>query len=136
MIVRTLDDMVGTDRDVEAPTFHSRRFLLAKDGLNFSFHDTVLSAGTETYMWYKHHVEAVYCVEGEGELEDLDHGQRYDIKPGTFYCLDGHEKHILRAKTDLRMICVFDPPLVGPETHDEDGVYPLLTDEPETAATT
>ncbi|MCA9019130.1 MAG: ectoine synthase, partial [Planctomycetaceae bacterium] len=26
----------------------------------------------------------------------------------------------------MRMVCVFNPPLVGPETHDEDGVYPLL----------
>jgi L-ectoine synthase len=52
-----------------------------------------------------------------------------------FYTLDGHEKHWLRAHTDLRMICVFNPPLVGAEVHDEEGVYPLLTaEEAETAA--
>lgn len=43
------------------------------------------------------------------------------------YALNGHERHILTATTDLRMICVFNPPIVGPETHDENGVYPLST---------
>lgn len=135
MIVRQLEDLKGTDRDVHAPTFVSRRMLLARDGQSFSMHDTILSAGTETYMWYKNHIEAVYCVGGEGELEDHATGEVHPVKNGTFYCLDKHDKHTLRAKTDLRMICVFTPPLVGPETHDADGVYPLLTDEAEEAAT-
>lgn len=129
MIVRYLDDdLEGTDRDVPAPTFHSRRFLLAKDGLNVSFHDTVLDAGTETRMWYANHVEIVYCIEGEGELEDLDNEETYEVRPGMMYCLDNHEHHVLRARTDLRMICVFDPPLTGDETHDDEGVYPMLLD--------
>lgn len=136
MIVRQLEDMIGTDRDVHAPTFVSRRLLLAKDGQSFSMHDTVLDAGTETYMYYKHHIEAVYCVSGEGELEDHQTGEVFPVREGTFYCLDEHDKHTLRAKADLRMICVFTPPLVGPETHDEEGVYPLLEkDTPESAAT-
>ncbi|MDX5334415.1 MAG: ectoine synthase, partial [Gammaproteobacteria bacterium] len=37
------------------------------------------------------------------------------------------ERHYLRARKDMRMICVFNPPVVGPETHDENGVYPLMT---------
>lgn len=135
MIVRQLEDLIGTDRDVHAPTFDSRRLLLAKDGQSFSMHDTVLRAGTETYMWYKHHIEAVYCVGGEGELTDMETGESFPVRDGTFYCLDQHDRHILRATKDLRMICVFTPPLVGPETHDEDGVYPLLKDGAEQAAT-
>jgi len=129
MIVRTLNDLVDTDRDVRAPTFASRRFLLAKDGCGFSMHDTVLKAGTETSMWYRNHIEAVYCIEGEAELEVLDTGEVHPVRPGTFYALDGHEKHVLRVKRDLRAICVFNPALVGGETHDDDGVYPLLSDE-------
>jgi len=35
----------------------------------------------------------------------------------------------VRAKTDLRMACVFNPPVTGREVHDEHGVYPLLKDE-------
>ncbi len=128
MIVRQLDDVVGTDRDVGAPTFRSRRFLLARDGASFSFHDTVLSAGTSTSMWYKHHVEAVYCIEGEGLLTNRETNETHPVRPGTFYCLDGHERHELRADTDLRMMCVFTPPLTGGEVHDEEGVYPLIAD--------
>lgn len=126
MIVRTLDSIEGTDRDVDAPTFHSRRFLLAGDGVHFSFHDTILYAGSVTNMWYKNHVEAVYCIEGTGRLTDHTNGQTYDIAPGTMYCLDGQEQHTLEAFTQLRMICVFDPALVGREVHDDEGAYPLL----------
>lgn len=127
MIVRLLKDMTGTDREVHAPTFVSRRMLLSGDGMGFSFHDTVLYAGTETRIWYKNHLEAVYCIEGQGQLECLDDGNKvYQIAPGTMYALDRHDRHILRAITDLRMICVFTPALTGREVHDDAGVYPLL----------
>jgi len=131
MIVRRIDEIRGTDRDIRGPTFDSRRLLLRRDGMGFSFHDTLIDAGTETLIWYVHHLEAVYCIEGEGEIE-LDDGRRFDIRAGTLYGLDGHEKHMLRARTQMRMICVFNPPLNGNEVHDKDGVYPLIVDEPET----
>jgi L-ectoine synthase len=126
MIVRRLQEIESTDRDVRAETFASRRFLLKKDGMGFSFHDTILYAGMETFMWYRDHVEAVYCVEGEGELRVLPDGPTYSIRPGTMYALEGHERHSLRAKTNLRMICVFNPPLTGQEVHDAEGAYPLV----------
>lgn len=130
MIVRSLDEIVGTDRDVRAPTFHSRRFLLRKDGMGFSLHDTVLHAGTETYIWYANHLEAVYCIEGEAEIELVETGETFSIGPGTMYALDGHEKHFLRARTDFRALCVFNPALTGKEVHDEQGTYPLIPEEP------
>lgn len=133
MIVRRLEDLVNGERDVSAPTFNSRRFLLAEDGMGFSFHDTVLYAGSETYIWYANHLEAVYCIGGKGELEVVG-GETYEIHPGTFYALDGHEKHYLRAHEDLRMMCVFSPPLVGDEVHDEKGTYPAASPAPATAA--
>jgi L-ectoine synthase len=127
MIVRALSEILGTERDVAARggTWVSRRLLLRDEGMGFSFHDTTIFAGTETRMWYRHHLEAVYCVAGEGELEDLETGAVHPISDGTMYALDGHERHILRARTDLRMICVFNPPLTGREDHDADGAYPL-----------
>lgn len=128
MIVRTLGEIRGTERDVEAPTFRSRRFLLAEDGMGFSFHDTVLFAGTRTEMRYAHHLEAVYCIEGEGRLTDLGTEEVHDIGPGSLYALDRHDHHVLEAVTDLRMMCVFTPPLTGREVHDGDGAYPLLLD--------
>jgi L-ectoine synthase len=129
MIVKTLDQIIGTKDDVKTDTWNSRRLLLRKDGVGFSMNDTIIYAGTETLIWYKNHIEAVYCIEGEGEIEVIDEGKIYPIRPGTMYTLNGHEKHLLRGKTDMRMICVFNPPLTGSEVHDKDGAYPLLTEE-------
>ena len=130
MIVRCLDNIIGTDRDVKAENGHwvSRRLLLRGDNMGFSLHETTIFAGTETYIWYKHHVEAVYCVGGEGEIENIETGEIHPIRNGTMYALDQHDRHYLRAKVDLRLVCVFNPALTGTEMHDADGVYPLHED--------
>ena len=129
MIVRRLEEVVGTECDVQAATWNSRRLLLARDGMGFSLHDTLIHPGTETLIWYRHHLEAVYCIEGEGEVEVLPDGPVHPISAGTVYALDGNEKHLLRARTRMRMVCIFNPPLTGREVHDEDGVYPAaITD--------
>ncbi|MBY5162853.1 ectoine synthase [Salsipaludibacter albus] len=124
MIVRTLADTTGTDRETVADTWTSRRLLLADDRMGFSLHDTVLHAGTSTAMWYRNHVEAVYCIAGAGRLEDHETGEVHRIEAGTVYALDQHDRHTLHADTDLRMVCVFNPPVTGDETHDDDGAYP------------
>jgi len=127
MIVRKLADIINTDKEVKAETWASRRLLLKDDNMGFSFHDTIIYAGTETHIWYKNHLEAVYCVGGRGEIETLSDGKVYPIEDGTMYALDKHDEHLLRATTeDMRMVCVFNPPLTGREIHDEDGVYPLV----------
>ncbi|MUG88511.1 cupin domain-containing protein [Paenibacillus timonensis] len=125
MIVKHLSNIVGTIDDVDTETWNSRRLLLAKDNMGFSLNDTLIKEGTETFIWYKNHVEAVYCIEGEGEIEVIG-GETYPISPGMMYALNGHEKHYLRARSQLRVICVFNPPLTGREVHDEEGTYPLL----------
>jgi len=131
VIVTRLEDIVGTERDVKAENGNwvSRRFLLRRDGMGFSFHETTIFAGTETLIWYKNHLEAVYCVAGKGELEDLTTGEIHSISDGTMYALNGHEKHHLRAFEDLRLICVFNPPLTGTEIHDREGTYPILEED-------
>lgn len=131
MIVRNLADLKAMGRVKEADNWTSRRMLLNKDGMGFSFHDTIIKAGTKTHIHYKNHLEAVYCVEGKGEIEDLGTGEVHKIENGTMYALNMHDDHNLSATEDLRLICVFNPPLIGPETHDENGVYPLLTEEDE-----
>lgn len=124
MIVRRVDDLNGTDRETVAETWRSRRFLLDEDGMGFSFHETIIGAGTETRMWYKNHLEAVYCVAGSGTIEDLGTGETHEIADGTMYALNEHDRHVIRAAEDMRLICVFNPPCVGGETHDADGAYP------------
>lgn len=126
MIVRSREDLEGTDRETNAETFLARRLLLARDGLDYSFHDTTLYAGTRTEMHYKYHQETVYCIEGRATLTDHTNGEVYEISPGTMYVLDQHEQHTLEVEETVRMICVFTPALVGQEVHDEEGAYPLL----------
>ncbi|MFW5416134.1 ectoine synthase [Nocardiopsis sp. CNT-189] len=128
MIVRSLKEIDGTEADVKTETWRSRRIVLAKEGVGFSFHETVLYAGTETSMWYANHIELVHCIEGEAELTNDETGEVHLITPGTLYLLNGHEKHTVRPKTDFRVLCVFNPPVTGREVHDENGVYPLLTE--------
>ncbi|MGE0871671.1 MAG: ectoine synthase [Kofleriaceae bacterium] len=127
MIVRTLDQVRGTDREVKAATWVSRRLFLAHENMGFSLHDTLMSPGTETRMCYRNHLEAVYCVGGKGSIEVVATGEVFPISDGTAYALDKHDEHILRAETELRMVCVFNPPVTGREVHDATGAYPLVT---------
>lgn len=125
MIVRTLEDARKSDRRVTAQNWESVRLLLKGDGMGFSVHVTTIYAGTETEIEYRNHLEAVYCVSGEGEVETTADGVVHPIKPGTIYILDKHDRHFLRARTELTFVCVFNPPLHGKEVHDAEGVYPL-----------
>ncbi|MEZ6095243.1 MAG: ectoine synthase [Pirellulaceae bacterium] len=44
MIVRRLEEISGSDREISGPTWKSRRLLLAGDAMGFSLHDTVMRA--------------------------------------------------------------------------------------------
>ncbi|MCL5042559.1 MAG: ectoine synthase [Gammaproteobacteria bacterium] len=128
MIVRTLDECTNSDRRVTAENgnWESVRMLLKDDNMGFSFHITTIFAGTETHIHYKNHLESVYCMSGNGEIKTLSDGKVYQIQPGTLYILDKHDEHMLYGGSeDMKMACVFNPPLSGKEVHDADGVYPV-----------
>jgi L-ectoine synthase len=129
MIVRDLTDAEATDRRVVSETWESTRLLLRSDQMGFSLHVTKIYADTITSMWYRNHLEAVLCIEGEGEIQTVDDRKVYQIRPGVMYALDQHDQHILTARTQMRLVCVFNPPVIGKEVHDEDGAYPLEADE-------
>lgn len=131
MIVRTLEDCENSNRKIfaETNTWDSTRMLLKDDNMGFSFHITTIYANTETHIHYQNHLEAVYCISGDGEIETLADNKVYQIRPGTLYVLDQHDEHLLRGGTeDMKLACVFNPPLTGKEVHDKDGVYPLEAD--------
>ena len=129
MIVRTLQDCENSERRVATETWESTRMLLKDDNMGFSFHITTIYANKETHIHYKNHLESVYCMSGNGEIETLSDGKVYQIRPGTLYILDKHDEHMLRGGTgDMKMACVFNPPLSGKEVHDKDGVYPVDMD--------
>ncbi len=126
MIVRTLKEAESSDRRVVTKTWESTRMLLKEDNMGFSFHITTIYANTETHIWYQNHLESVYCMSGNGEIETIADGKIYPIEAGTLYILDKNDEHLLRGGSeDMKMACVFNPPLNGKEVHDENGVYPL-----------
>lgn len=130
MIVRHIDEIKNSEKEVHAPggQWISRRMLLQSDGMGFSFHETIIKAGTKTHIHYQNHLEAVYCVAGNGKIEEIGNGTVHEIKDGTMYALNEHDEHYLYGGTeDMRLICVFNPPITGQEVHDENGVYPLIT---------
>ncbi|PLX48136.1 MAG: L-ectoine synthase [Desulfobulbaceae bacterium] len=127
MIVRDIQDIIDSEREVKGDGWTSRRLLLKKDGMGFSFHETIIAAGSEHEFWYKNHLEAVYCVAGNGTIEDLATGEVHDIHDGVIYALNNHDRHILKGGSeDMRLICAFNPPVTGRETHDSDGAYELV----------
>ncbi len=125
MIVRTMADAEKTDRRVVSDNWESTRLLLKDDNVGFSFHITTFYAGCEQEMWYANHFEAVYCISGEGSIRDLATGEVHKITPGTIYLLNNHDRHVLEAETEMKLACVFNPPITGREVHDESGAYPL-----------
>lgn len=130
MIVRNVKDVIGTENEVKTDTWMSRRVLLKKDGMGFSFHETTIFPGGQTHIHYQNHLEAVWVVEGDGEIETIADGKKYKLEPGVVYALDKNDEHWLRGgKQALRVICVFNPPLTGLEVHDEKGVYPIVEDQ-------
>ena len=128
MIVRDYNEAKNSERCVSAEGWQSVRLLLKGDKMGFSFHITTIFEGAELHLHYKNHFESVYCISGEGSIEDCATGEVHEIKPGIMYGLDQHDKHILRGKTDMVMACCFNPPVTGKEVHGPDGAYALEED--------
>ena len=127
MIVRSLNDVVGTEFDVRGPGWNSRRFLLEEDGMGYSITHTVIAAGASMTLEYKSHFEACYCISGSGSVHDIKSDVTHKISVGTVYALNNHDLHTLQAnpEQDMHLVCVFNPPLTGKEVHQEDGSYAL-----------
>lgn len=124
MIVRNLNTVRQTDRNVRSDGWASARLLLKDDNMGFSFHVTTMFAGTELKMHYQNHLEAVLVLKGTGTIEDLATGEVHQLKPGVMYALNENDRHIVRPETDILTACTFNPPVTGTEVHDETGAYP------------
>ena len=93
MIVKTLEDVVGTKGDAHGNKWHSLRLLHKEDGMGVTLTDSILEEGFEMVLWQKNHYEACYCLEGEGTVEELDNGTIHEIKAGTLYAMNNHDRH-------------------------------------------
>ncbi|MEJ2122020.1 MAG: ectoine synthase [Alphaproteobacteria bacterium] len=121
MIVKRLEDVVGTKGEAHGDKWHSLRLLHHEDGMGVTLTDSILEEGFEMVLWQKNHLEACYCLEGEGTVEELDSGTVHNIRPGTLYAMNNHDRHRIRAETKMRVVCTFVPALTGHEVHDADG---------------
>lgn len=130
MIIRNLDATRASDRNVVTDGWESARLLLKDDAMGFSFHITTMYAGKELRMHYRNHLESVFVLKGEGTIEDLGTGEVHELRPGTLYVLNNHDRHVVRPTTDIITACVFNPPVTGREVHDENGAYPAEADLP------
>ena len=125
MTVRNIEQIEGTERDVQCPKggFRSLRVLLAKDGMGFSVHKTIIPKGDPQHWHYKNHLEACYCIQGYGILTNLETGETFEITPDTCYVLDNHDDHTFQAFEEVILISIFNPPVSGNEVHLPDGSY-------------
>jgi L-ectoine synthase len=115
MIIRSVTDVIGTARDVHGPGWKSRRVVLAGEGPDYSVHETTLDAGVRLSFEYQHHRETVYCVAGEGTIEDAHAGRVVRLAAGGLYSAGIGEDHVITADTELKLVCIFSPPLTGDE---------------------
>jgi len=122
MIVRTLDEITDTERDVRGEGWRAKRLLVRDDGLGYSLSETTVDGGAEMNLWYKHHNEACFVIEGEAEIAERDTGAVHRIRPGSAYSPQ-QDRHTIRVISTLRLVCVFNPALTGREKHDSDGSY-------------
>ena len=102
MIVKRLEDIAGTKGEGHGDKWHSMRLLLKEDGMGVTLTDSILEAGFDMELWQKHHLEACYCLEGSGTLEEINSGVVHEINPGTVYAMNAHDRHRIVAKTRMR----------------------------------
>ncbi len=138
-IYKTLDNVRkdGNVKVLPAKSFESRRYLLGKHGMGFSFHEMVFYKGKSQFFNYANHLEAVMVTKGTGwveivqKKEDLGKGRKFQLMPGAMYALDKHDKHwvIANEDSDLHCVTVFTPPIQGTEQINEDEVLPYTSED-------
>ncbi|MFV0334836.1 MAG: ectoine synthase [Tropicimonas sp.] len=122
MIIRKLDDIQGSDRDVSWGNGKSRRFLVERDGMGYSLTDTQIDPNSCSTLEYTKHLEACYCIEGSGKVVNDQTGEEHEISVGTMYALNAHDKHqLIGGKDGMRLVCMFTPALRGDEVHSLSG---------------
>lgn len=118
MITRNVSEIIGTERDVRGKGWNSRRLVLADDQVGYSLHETTLDPDVELGFEYGSHRETVYCVDGEGSVEDVGSGRRVPLRPGSMYSAGIGERHVVRTDTQMRLVCIFTPALAADEEAD------------------
>ena len=115
---RAGDEMVLADGKVRA-----LRMLTKADDVGFGLSDVHINAGAEETIWYKNHWQANHILSGRGNVTDLASGQTWALEPSMAYNVGPKDRHLVRAQTDMHVLSVFSPALLGDELHDETGSF-------------
>jgi L-ectoine synthase len=126
MFVKTLTELKANGEEAihGDGSLRAVRFLKKLDGMGFSVSDVRCTAGLDEVLWYKHHWEANYILHGHGIVSDLTSGEFWSLEPGTMYIVGPDDRHSIEAVSDLHLVSIFNPPLIGDEQHDEEGTLP------------
>ena len=126
MTVKYLDELraAGREKTVAGGSARSIRILLQEDNVGFTLCDVNLASGNKNVLWYKHHWEANYILQGHGKVSDLSTGEQWALEPSVMYIVGPQDRHSMEALTDLHLISIFNPPLEGSEQHDAEGTLP------------
>lgn len=126
MFVKRTDEMrsAGEEMTLGGGQIRTLRLLTKADGTGFGFSDVHFAPGAENVLWYKHHWELNHILSGSGEVSDLTTGESWRLEPGTAYNVGPKDRHRVRAFTEIHLLSVFSPPLMGDERHDADGAFP------------
>ena len=126
MFVKRADGMRAAGEEMITANGQARtiRMLTKADAVGFGLSDVRLAAGAETTLWNKHHWQANHIISGLGEVTDIATGETWELGPGTAYNAGPKDRHRLCARTDIHLVSVLSPPLLGDEQRDEDGVLP------------
>lgn len=111
------------DRKVNFTGGISLRPIIESDNMGFGLCKTLIPKGGPHHWHYQNHLEACYCIKGEGIITNLKTKEAFLIIPDMVYILDDHDDHTFEALEDTVLISIFNPPLVGDESHDKNGVY-------------
>ena len=128
MFVRGMADYARTELSTGSSGVH--RPLLAADGIGFSLSDLTTKPGLAIDLWYRHHVEANYLVEGSAEILDKATGEAHALVPGDLFVIGPKDRHRVSNTHGARWLSVFNPPITGSERYDDLGGYPPTGDVP------
>jgi quercetin dioxygenase-like cupin family protein len=126
MFVKRASEMRSAGRELVVANGCARtiRMLTQVDDLGFGFSDVHFAPGADTVLWYKHHWEANFVLDGTGEVTELTSKTSCKLEPALAYNVGPRDRHRLRAITDLRLVSIFCPAPRGDEQHDAEGTLP------------
>ena len=117
VLMKSLGEVVGSDRNVPFQGGYSRRFLASPDGYNISFHNTLVYASFNAHLHYPNNIEANYFIKGQGEYVWKNGQQQFDFEKhhGTMLLVEHDAHEVKTGASDSIAICLFFPPLKGTE---------------------